>query len=236
MSGCLPMLLSMPILFAMFSVMRELGNEETVAMINSIKDALNGGADINTFMPNLQSFLWIKNVFQPDSFMETVIPAAINPLSGVTPFGLLTQGMIDEAREFMSTPIYAEWAALHGNNIIYSAPMLFWKIEIPQAFNGLFILPLLAGGSQFIMSKLNPNMQPQAAAGSGAAAAQSSGKLMKYFFPLFSVFICATSNAGFALYWVAVNLIQSAQTYLIGKWIERGDKKREILNEEARNL
>ena len=48
--------------------------------------------------------------------------------------------------------------------------------------------------------------------------AMNSG-LMKWFFPLFSLWICASSNAAFALYWVASNLIAMAQNTLINKYV-----------------
>ena len=72
-SGCLPMLIQLPILFAMFAVMREVANEETIQMILEIKQNILAG--IENYQPKLQSLLWIKNVFQPDSFMSTVVPA-----------------------------------------------------------------------------------------------------------------------------------------------------------------
>ena len=60
-SGFLPMLIQMPILFAMFYVMREISDEEIVKQVLTIKDALEQG--IENFRPALQPFLWIKNVF-----------------------------------------------------------------------------------------------------------------------------------------------------------------------------
>ena len=50
--------------------------------------------------------------------------------------------------------------------------------------------------------------------------------MMQWFFPLFSLWICATSTAGFALYWVASNLIQIVEQYLLGKWIDYSEKKK----------
>ena len=46
---------------------------------------------------------------------------------------------------------------------------------------------------------------------------------MKWFFPIFSLWICATSNAGFALYWVFINIIQVGQQWIIGKIIDKQD-------------
>ena len=225
MSGCLPMLIQMPILFAMFAVMREVANERTVAMIFEIKAALEAG--ITDYQPVLESFLWIKNIFQPDSFMSTVVPVFGSEMLEVRAYGSLTQEMIDEARAFLSTDMYAAWSNAYGNSIIYDAPMLLWTISIPKVFNGLFLLPVLSALTQVLSSKFM-NMNTPAAS---TEQQKSSNQMMKWFFPLFSLWICSSSNAGFALYWVAANVIQVLQQILINKWIKITDSKK--LNEEA---
>ena len=223
------MLLTFPILFAMFAVMREVANEKTIAMVLEIKNQLEMG---NTeYRPVLEGFLWIKNVFQPDSFMSTVIPEANErALMAVTAYGSLTQEMIDEAKAFLLTPAYAEWAAAYGNTTVYSAPLLFWRINIPAAYNGLFLLPILTAIAQFFSSKIMSAGQPQP-----KKEQADNQKFMQWFFPLFSLWICATSNAGFALYWVAANILQLVQQFIINKWIDFTDNRNK-LNEEANKL
>ena len=82
--------------------------------------------------------------------------------------------------------------------------------------NGLFILPVLSALSQFFMTKLTGTTQPaqnnQSAEQEAAANAMNSG-FMKWFFPIFSVWICATSNAAFSIYWMAVNVISIVQKH-----------------------
>ena len=225
-AGCLPMLIQMPILFAMFAVMREIANEETVAMVLSIKDALEQG--ISNFQPQLQGLLWIKNVFQPDSFMATVVPAAGSTLMEVSgPSGQMTAEMIETAKAFLATDAYRIWADAYGNAITYSAPLLMWTINIPKVFNGLFLLPIFSAVSQFLASKFQTGGQQPAANDQKS----STNALMKWFFPLFSLWICASSNAAFALYWVFINVFQILQQYIIGKMIDRSDAKKKLIEE-----
>ena len=66
-AGCLPLLLQWPILIFMFTAMRVVANEHTVQMILDLRDGIQ---------PTFQSWLWIKNVFQPDSFGSTILPLA----------------------------------------------------------------------------------------------------------------------------------------------------------------
>ena len=225
-SGCLPMLIQLPILFAMFAVMREIADEETIQMILTIKENIEAG--ITDFKPQLQGILWIKNVFQPDSFTSTVVPAfGGDSLAAITrASGSVTIEMIETAKAFLQTEAYATWSNAYGNAIVYEAPLLFWKISIPQVFNGLFILPILSGVSQFFASKILSAGQP-----SGNEQQNSTNKMMQWFFPIFSVWICASSNAAFALSGVFINVIQVGQQFVIGKLIDRSEEKKKLVEE-----
>ena len=65
MGGCLPMLIQLPILYAMFAVMRHIAGEQAVLMVQQVTQGL-------PFEP--ESFLWIRNIWQPDNIMANVIP------------------------------------------------------------------------------------------------------------------------------------------------------------------
>ena len=89
----------------------------------------------------------------------------------------------------------------------------------------MLLLPILAGVSQVLQYKFNPAMQDQnqtAANGQG----QGMGNFMKYFFPILSVFWCLTSNAAFAVYWVASTVIMWIQSVVITKILEKQDEKK----------
>ncbi|MBO5502415.1 MAG: YidC/Oxa1 family membrane protein insertase, partial [Clostridia bacterium] len=58
MSGCLPMLISMPLLFIMFAAMRNVANME---LAKQAIDLLVSGVQTN------ESWLWIQNIWMPDS-------------------------------------------------------------------------------------------------------------------------------------------------------------------------
>ena len=228
-AGCLPLLLTMPVLFIMFTAMRVVGNEHTIQMILDLK---------NGIMPELQSWMWIKNVFQPDSFASTILPAFGDKLMAISPVGyssILTEENITMAREFLSTPEYAAIAAEYGAgefiqmqlNFIIAAPVL----TIPKSFaalmqyaNGLFILPILAGGSQFIMTQLQNGKMTEEQKAAQANNSMNSG-FMKWFFPIFSVWICSTSNAAFSIYWMAANVIAIVQNWAMNLYFDREEAK-----------
>ena len=69
MSGCLPMLVSMVILFIMFAAMRTVANTE---MASQALGLLTTGTQTN------ESWLWIKNIWMPDSPFNPVIADSAN--------------------------------------------------------------------------------------------------------------------------------------------------------------
>ena len=234
-AGCLPMLIQLPILFIMFNAMRVVANEQTIQMILSMKDGI---------MPELQHWLWIKNVFQPDSFMSTILPsvgAQLYEITSVSYSSILTAENIEAAKAFLASAEYAEIATTYGAsefmrlqlNFGIAAPLL----TLPKSFfalmnyaNGLFILPVLAGLSQFLMTKFTDGVQKKQ---KGELAQQQpetnnamNGTFMKWFFPLFSVWICASSNSAFSIYWMASNVIAIVQQIVINRVLDREDAKR----------
>ena len=243
MAGCLPMLISLPVLWIMFSAMRNMANEHTIQMILTIKETGE--------VPALQSWLWIKNVFQPDSFMSTILPKVGDTLKMVTTVNgssILTAENIEAAKAFLATEEYAAIAAQYGANaftsmqlnLVFFRPLLTLPTSFANLFqyaNGLFILPLLAALSQFFMTKFTGGSQPQqndntSQEQQAAANAMNSG-FMKWFFPLFSLWICAGYNAAFAIYWMAANVIQIVQQVAVNWYFDRKDRQEALEADNA---
>ena len=261
-SGCLPMLIQMPILFAMFGAMRAVANEKIVEQVFTF---LQGET------PVYESWLWVKNIFMADSFFASIAPdpntirmithdvwqkvfATLNPAQ----VELIVQNIQQHVPEFAGALDFATKdtlaASLPGiltamqampTYVAQIQPLAGWAnmnfflftVSVYQHFNGLLILPILAGLSQLFMTKVNPQMAGQtvqpATTGAGAQA-PGMGNFMKYFFPLFSVYICLTSNAGFALYWVVSNLIATGLTFLINMYFDRKEQQSEgVIHQEG---
>ena len=58
---------------------------------------------------------------------------------------------------------------------------------------------------------------------------------MKWFFPLFSLWICAQYNAAFAIYWMAANVIQIIQQVFVNMYFNHKDKKEAALEAGSEN-
>jgi YidC/Oxa1 family membrane protein insertase len=258
MSGCLPLLIQMPILFAMFGAMRAVANEKIVEQVFTF---LQGQK------PTYEGWLWVKNLWMADSLFAPVAPnlssiQAIGQdvwhrvwitlgegqqqliIQNIAQFGQSLTGALDfssadalkaifSSADSLKTimpsitsamvqmPIYIEQTALMSG-FQNGINLFLFKLDFYRYFNGLLILPVLAGASQVLMTKINPQAAGQQPAAPGQQAGM--GNFMKYFFPLFSVYICLTSNAAFALYWVTSNLIATAMSYGINMYYDRKEK------------
>ena len=247
MSSCLPMLLSMPILFIMFAAMRSVANTE---LVKQAFDLLLGKGQIN------EGWLWVKNLWMPDSPFNSVIADA-NSLRAIpgdiwqkvfatlsqTDVATLAQLGIDATVVAGPTTALTDavFIALQGTSA-YVAESALWttmpsinllitQINVYQNPNGWFLLPLLAAGTQVLMTITQP--QAMGASPDGNAQGAASGKLMKYFFPLFTLWICATSNAAFALYWVTSNVFAWLEGLIINKTLESKEKAANTSIEEG---
>ena len=226
MSGCLPLLVSMVILFIMFAAMRTVANTE---MASQALGLLTTGTQTN------ESWLWIKNIWMPDSPFNPVIADSANlriipadiwakVFSSLEPASVtaLAQYGIDATTisgdtvfaALQTLPIYAQetqlWATMPQLNL------LIVNLSIYAHNNGWFILPILAAVTQYLMTL----SQPQTTADPNNPAA-GTNKFMKYFFPLFSLWICSSYNAIFALYWVVSNVFAWVQGLVMNRMFEK---------------
>ena len=241
-AGCLPMLISLPVLWIMFSAMRTLGNAYTVQLLLDMKES-GKALSVADLKAAGYSWLWIKNVFQPDSFAATILPTITSALSAIRPssaVAVLTQENIDAAIQYLQSKEYLHLAANLAPDYAFTfhkflGMSLFLPTQFKYVFeysNGLFILPILAGASQFLMTKIMNGKQDKEQKALQEAQQNDqpqnnpmSSPLMKWFFPLFSVWICATSNAAFSIYWMAANVIQIGQQLAVNWYFERQDAK-----------
>lgn len=238
-SSCLPMLLTLPILFAMWTALRIIANEQMVSQVFTI---LQGQT------PTMEGWLWVKNLWMPDSPFAAawpdlnslqLIPAdiwqnAYNALiaQGVT---LPTEITYDFAGNLQGTiqAIYAymekmpEYVTATSNVPGWSFNLLLTQVDLKTMYNGFFILPILAAVTQYLMTVLQPT-QPT---GTENQQAAGTGNFMKWFFPLFSLFVCSSYNAAFSLYWVMGNIIAAVQNIGINWYLDNKEKREAAIGE-----
>lgn len=238
-SSCLPMLLTLPILFAMWTALRIIANEQMVSQVFTI---LQGQT------PTMEGWLWVKNLWMPDSPFAAawpdlnslqLIPAdiwqnAYNALiaQGVTLPAEITydfagnlQGTIQAIYAYMEK--MPEYVTATSNVPGWSFNLLLTQVDLKTMYNGFFILPILAAVTQYLMTVLQPT-QPT---GTENQQAAGTGNFMKWFFPLFSLFVCSSYNAAFSLYWVMGNIIAAVQNIGINWYLDNKEKRETAIGE-----
>ena len=236
MGSCLPMLISMVILFAMFYALRTFANEQLVSQFLTFYH--NPEIDPHTLV---EPFLWIKNLWMPDSPFATYMPdvqslrmvdfkvwnavSAKLVAAGTIPEVLnfanandLTNYITQVVTPFVSSAAYAPYIAPVvglGNLSILG----IIRFSIYQEGNGWFLLPILSVVSQIFMQKLtmkNTQMDP---------SQESSQKMMIYVMTFMSLYFCASYNSAFALYWVVSNIYAIIEQIGFNKYFEQQDRK-----------
>jgi YidC/Oxa1 family membrane protein insertase len=225
-AGCLPMLITLPIFFAFFGAMRVLAAQQQVSLI------LNAQYFGQTAY-NLPQWLWVHNFWQPDSGLATILPSASEFVSFVQTNATY---ITPQALHMLSHAGMAQNVSLL--NFDYTQGVLSTTMpaydslvksitdanHLTDVNNGWFILPLFAGVTLFFQQKISMSQTPQAA---------GQNKFMLWFFPLFSVYICASSNAAFSVYWLIANVYALAQLLVLNYIYKKREQKAKGIIEEA---
>ena len=202
MSGCLWSFLPLPILMALYSIIRQpithfmmLSKDVLQTVVQSVADA---GVDLTNIV------MMDKATGAPalkDGLYQMAAYGQINLVKAVQEMGLSTpDGWFNVTYKFLGLDLTA-------------TPWEYVKsFTFTWAVIGVILIPILAGLSQFVFSKLTMKTQPQADAAGGA-----SMKSMMYMMPLFSVYIAFIMPAALGLYWIAQSVFSLIQEAILNK-------------------
>ena len=247
--GCGTMLLTYPILIAFFAVFRNIAAEKIVEL-STLTDA---GAINNWFDTN--SFLWVKNIWQPDvyfNFSEIwglrtlwviknvdghIVPATLNPDTASAVMNNLQATLQSAFKNGLIQDIGSQYNAeslqTFAQGVFQGLQNVMQVANISEHGNGFYILPLLAGAVQVLSLKISGQQtaQPQGT-DMQAQQAASTGKFMQIFFPLMFVYFCLVSSTALAIYWVTSSLCMILANFIINKVLDAKDKKKEAEGEK----
>ena len=154
---------------------------------------------------NRESFLWIKNIWRPDTW------ATVMPTYSEFTNGSLAMAGIKGANETEYQIIYEAVGEYAGG---YAA----------SAWNGLLILPVLSGVLSFVSTKLsqktqNATMDP---------AMQGSGKFIYIFMPLLMVLFVLMYTAALGVYIVCQSIFTIIFTLILTPIVNKIYSKKDI--------
>ena len=202
MSGCLWSLIPFPILIALYSIIRQpithfmmLSKDVLQTVVQSVADA---GVDLTNIvmMDKVTGAPALK-----DGLYQMAAYGQINLVKAVQEMGLSTpDGWFNVNYKFLGLDLTATpWEYIKSFTFTW-------------AVIGVILIPILAGLSQFVFSKLTMKTQPQADAAGGA-----SMKSMMYMMPLFSVYIAFIMPAALGVYWIAQSVFSLIQEAILNK-------------------
>ena len=235
-ASCLPMLIQLPVLFIIFAALRAyVLNTFSLPLVQHM-EAGNTAAIAELFRNS--RFLWVQNVFSADTLagnFKYAFPQAaeLARLSVGLPNAFLDMKAIAvpvindifagpglaAARISANSAPFADGYNAFRDLYLQSANVVGTSLN--KLTNGLFILPLLSGGLQFLQGWLSQRSAPKNPDNPNAG----SMKMMTYLFPLLSVWICATYTSLFTLYWITGSLCAIALQLYLDWHFKREDQK-----------
>ena len=221
-SGCLPLLISFPILLALYRIIYNIPS-----YVNSIHDLFltiatpiqqtTGGAAI---MDQLIEELRIS----VSSFDFNNVEKIIDALNGVK-----TTGWDTVANAFASNPDVVQAidkvkdTIININSMPGGLNVMDAPVHFSQGVAGIFpgiLIPILAGLTQWLSSKM---MQTDNGSKNSDDTMGSTMKTMNIMMPLMSVFFCFTFSAGIGVYWIASSVVMILIQMIVNKYMERID-------------
>ena len=235
-SGCLPLIIQLPILFALFEILRNLAFY--VTGFGSYFDTMTTQV---MALPNYQTLI-------TDNFAQVI--------KGLQKFDVTTFNSVKDLLAHFTTD---NWKAFYelvptiGQNAEFTR-----LVDLTQQLNSFLgfnltegaglgwpgiIWPVLAGGTTWLqtwlMTKAN-DKRTIAAGGNPKANQNGMMKGMNYIFPFMTAFFVISMPLGLGLYWVAGNIFSMLQQLLVDKIVDGEEYKQALQHkqelEEKRRL
>lgn len=242
MSGCLPLVIQLPILMALYYVVRlpitytmGVDGSEIWRIINAIEDWAVNHQDA---LQNLFTSLKIENfdVFRDNQFKNFgMYEIQIAHFLQANP-DILQSHWITEGGEAYKTINFAFCGLdISQTPDLWALLGIFMgKLEglTPQVML-LWLIPILSGVSSFVTSKVSQAQQPPQPVKKDEFGREKSNpmKTMMVFMPLFSAWLAFTLPAAIGLYWIISNVLQLVQQVLVTKFVNVGISEEEIEGE-----
>lgn len=219
--GCLPLLIQIPIFFALFAALRQISSMElgsflidvirhhdpsVVPVLDQITKAVESSSAVKQRMIDIIPQLFIRS--------DLPIVERMKEIAGAENVSLLLETIKSisdkEIYSFLNSQ-YGAYRFLWIKNVWIADSPLVSVVGRPidlfsDQWNGLFILPVLAGLTSYYQTKLT----------STSATNQQTGGFAAIF-PILSVWFTAMYTAAFGVYWVTNNIFQIVQQIMYNR-------------------
>ena len=213
--GCLPLLIQMPILLALYRVIYNIPAYVPSVRVyfDNVVTPLMGQAD---YAQKLQEITNIATACggKLDKFDFTNANRLVDMLYK---FSTSQWGELQALFPAISDVIGQNAAVVERMNTFLGLNMAEAPGWVPSF---AWIIPVLAAVSQWFSTKLMSGNQPSTSADAENPMAQSM-KTMTTTMPLFSAFICITMLAGLGIYWIATSVVTIIQQLIVNAYMDK---------------
>ena len=213
--GCLPLLIQMPILLALYRVIYNIPAYVPSVRVyfDNVVTPLMGQAD---YAQKLQEITNIATACggKLDKFDFTNANRLVDMLYK---FSTAQWGELQALFPAISDVIGQNAAVVERMNTFLGLNMAEAPGWVPSF---AWIIPVLAAVSQWFSTKLMSGNQPSTSADAENPMAQSM-KTMTTTMPLFSAFICITMPAGLGIYWIATSVVTIIQQLIVNAYMDK---------------
>lgn len=207
--SCVQLLIQMPILFALYRVFQQIPlyiSQIKVLFLNILGgNGAEGISSVSGYADTLNEI-----------YGKTVNWSNTN--TAVTTLNSFTADQWNSLKE--AFPTFSDMITQNLDKINHMNTFL--GVNMSQnpgfGFHIAFLIPVLAGITQFISVKVSQAGMTQPDSDNPAAA---SMKMMTYFMPIMSAFLAISLPAGLGVYWIATAVIQTIQTIFINKYYDK---------------
>ena len=213
--GCLPLLIQMPILLALYRVIYNIPAYVPSVRVyfDNVVTPLMGQTD---YAQKLQEITNIATACggKLDKFDFTNANRLVDMLYK---FSTSQWGELQALFPAISDVIGQNAAVVERMNTFLGLNMAEAPGWVPSF---AWIIPVLAAVSQWFSTKLMSGNQPSTSADAENPMAQSM-KTMTTTMPLFSAFICITMPAGLGIYWIATSVVTIIQQLIVNAYMDK---------------
>ena len=213
--GCLPLLIQMPILLALYRVIYNIPAYVPSVRVyfDNVVTPLMGQAD---YAQKLQEITNIATACggKLDKFDFTNANRLVDMLYK---FSTSQWGELQSLFPAISDVIGQNAAVVERMNTFLGLNMAEAPGWVPSF---AWIITVLAAVSQWFSTKLMSGNQPSTSADAENPMAQSM-KTMTTTMPLFSAFICITMPAGLGIYWIATSVVTIIQQLIVNAYMDK---------------
>lgn len=191
MGGCLPLLIQMPILFALYNV-----------VINPLKYICSLGTDV---IANIQAKVYeLMSAAEMEGFESFAADKTVRQIDLIKKMRTLGEANFDEVIGGVTEEILPKFEVF-GLDLSARPIDELWPLIIVPILTLVFTLL-----SQFITKKFSYNPNPE-------QQKDMSMKIMQWSMPALSVYIAFTIEATIGSYWIFRNILSTIQTVILAK-------------------